>query len=160
ALSSAQNYLAISVGLRGLRRVRNELFNRLQRLSLRFYQGTKTGDIIYRATWDTYAFQTLFQQGLIVFFTALLSLVLMVAIMWRLNVPLTLAAAATVPLLLVSIRIFRAQMRERGVAAQHADSQVTSFIQQTITVLPLIQSYTRERDETKAFTGQTTAAQD
>src|SRR5436309_306251 len=53
-LSSAQNYLAIAVGLRGLRRVRNEVFARLQRLSLRFFQGSRTGDLIYRATWDTY----------------------------------------------------------------------------------------------------------
>ena len=65
-LNATQNFLAISVGLRGLRRVRNEVFGWLQRLSLRFHQGRSTGDIIHRAAWDTYSFQTLFQQGMMI----------------------------------------------------------------------------------------------
>jgi ATP-binding cassette, subfamily B, bacterial len=160
ALSSAQDFLGIKVGLRGLRRVRNEVFSRLQRLSMHFYQGSKTGDLIYRAAWDTYSFQTLFQQGLITFAKALISLLLMVAVMWKLNGQLTLAAVATVPLLLISIKIFGQKMRNRGMLAQQADSQITSFLQQTIIGLPLIQSYTREEDEEKKFTGQTVIAQE
>ena len=62
ALAAAQNYLSIQVSLSGLTRLRNELFAWLQRLSLRFHQGARAGDLIYRASWDTYAIQTLFQQ--------------------------------------------------------------------------------------------------
>lgn len=159
-LSSAQNYLTIKIGLLGLRRVRNELFARLQRLSMRFYQGSKTGDLIYRATWDTYSFQTLFQQGLITFITALLSLGLMTVIMARVNFTLTLAAISTVPLLLVSIKLFGRRMRERGLAAQRADSQVASSVEQTISALPVIQSCVREADEEHKFITQTAAAQE
>lgn len=159
-LTSAQNYLAISVGLLGLRRVRDEVFAQLERFSLRFYQGSKTGDLIYRAAWDTYSFQTLFQQGLITFATALLSLILMVIVMCRMNVLLTMASVATVPLLLLSIRIFGRKMRDRGIAAQQADSQVTSLVQQTIHALPLIQSYTREDAEEKKFNAQTAVARE
>jgi len=100
-----------------------DIYARLLELSLRFYQGAKTGDLIYRATWDAYSFQTLFQQGLITFLTALVSLALMMVVMWRLNIPLTLAAAATIPVLLISIKVFGRKMRERGVCAQQADSQ-------------------------------------
>ena len=159
-LSSGQNYLAIKIGLAGLRRVRNQVFARLQKLSPRFYQGSQTGDLIYRATWDTYSFQTLFQQGLITFLTAVLSLGLMMLVMWRLNARLTLAAVATVPLLLISIKIFGRKMRERGVSAQQSDSQIASFVQQTIAALPVIQSYTREEQEEKKFTAQTKIAQE
>ncbi|HWN43419.1 MAG TPA: hypothetical protein VNW71_14420, partial [Thermoanaerobaculia bacterium] len=42
-------YLSIGVGLRGLRRVRDEVFGWLQRLSLRYHHGTQAGDIIFRA---------------------------------------------------------------------------------------------------------------
>jgi ATP-binding cassette, subfamily B, bacterial len=160
ALSSAQDYISIKVGLLGLKRVRDEVFARLQCLSMRFYQGSKTGDLIYRAAWDTYAFQTIFQQGLVTFAKALLSLVLMVIVMWRLNGALTLAAMATVPLLLFSIKVFGKRMSERGMLAQQADSQITSFIQQTIGALPIIQSYTRERDEEGKFTALTAVARE
>lgn len=158
ALSSAQNYTAIQVGLSGLRRVRDEVFACLQRLSLRFHQGSRSGDVIHRAAWDTFSFQTLFQQGFVTSVNALLSLLLMVVVMWRLNFILTLVALTIVPLLVLVIKHFGRKMTDRGVAAQQADSQVTSFVQQSIAALPLIQSYTREEYEENAFTARTSAA--
>lgn len=158
SLSSAQNYLSIQVGLSGLRRIRDEVFSCLQRLSLRFHQGSRSGDIIHRAAWDTYSFQTLFQQGLVTSVTAILSLILMVVVMLRLNVIMTLVALTMVPLLILVIKHFGQKMTDRGMAAQQADSHVTSFVQQSIAALPLIQSYTREEHEESAFTSRTAAA--
>ena len=160
ALSAGQNYLTIKVGLRGLRRVRNALFSQLLRLSLRFYQNASSGDLIYRASWDTYSFQTLFQQGLVTFLTAYLSLLLMVIVMWRLDPQLTGVSLVVVPVLVASIRLFGKRMRERGVAAQRADSDVTTRVQRTITALPLIQSYVREDLEEKAFRHDVQLAQE
>ena len=158
-LSAAQNYIAIGIGLRGLRWVRNDVFACLQRLSLKFHHGRQTGDLIYRAAWDTYSFQTLFQQGLVTFVTALLTLVLMVGVMARLNGLLTLVALATIPLLVLSIRIFGREMTRRGAAAQQADSQVTSMVQQSLSLMPLVQSYAREEKQQEMFTAQTAEAE-
>jgi ATP-binding cassette, subfamily B, bacterial len=151
ALSAWHNYLTIEVSLRGLSRVRNELFRCLQRLSLRFHQGSNQGDIIYRASWDTYAFQTLFQQGLVAFVNSSLALMLMLAIMWQLNRNLTLVAFATIPLLLLAMKLFGGEMTRRSLEAHRCDSKVTSGIQQNIQALPLIQSYTREQHEQNRF---------
>lgn len=150
-LNALQNYLAIGIGLRGLRRVRNEVFDKLQRLSLRFHHGRNTGDLIHRAAWDTYSFQTLFQQGLMTTTGAALTFVLMVIVMLKLNVQLALVALGTVPLLLLVIRAFGRRMMEQGATAQQADSQVTSLVQQNIAALPLVQSYTREDHEAERF---------
>jgi ABC-type multidrug transport system fused ATPase/permease subunit len=76
-LSAIHNFLSIKISLRGLTRVRHAVFACLQRLSLRFHHGASAGDLIYRASWDTYAFQTLFQQGLVTVTTAALTLVCM-----------------------------------------------------------------------------------
>ena len=159
-LNATQNYLAIDIGLRGLRRVRNEVFGWLQRLSLRFHQGRNTGDLIHRAAWDTYSFQTLFQQGLMTSASAALSFGMMVVVMAQLNGRLTLVALATVPLLLLVIRTFGARMTEQGASAQQADSQVTSLVQQNIAALPLVQSYTREEHEAQRFNTHTEQAQE
>lgn len=159
-LNATQNFLAISIGLRGLRRVRNEVFGWLQRLSLRFHQGRSTGDLIHRAAWDTYSFQTLFQQGMMTSASAALSFGLMVVVMAQLNGRLTLVALATVPLLLLVIRTFGKRMTEQGATAQQADSQVTSLVQQNIAALPLVQSYTREEQEAERFGSHTEAAQE
>jgi ATP-binding cassette, subfamily B, bacterial len=158
-MSALQNFTAIQVGLRGLTRVRNEVFNHLQQLSMRFHQGASTGDLIYRASWDTYSFQTLFQQGFLTFTSAALSLVLMVVVMWRVNAQLTAVALVTVPALLLVIKVLGKSMRIRGTSAQQADSRVTSLVQQAIAAMPLIQSYTREEKQAGEFGDQTKIAE-
>ena len=151
ALSAWQNYISIQIGLRGLSRVRKEVFLCLEHLSLRFHQGQTQGDLIYRMSWDTYAFQTLFQQGIFTFLGAVLSLGLMFLVMWRLNRPLASLALLVVPLLVLSMRVLGRGMNRRSLAAHQADSQVTSSIQQTMTALPVIQSFTREQAEHRRF---------
>lgn len=157
-LSTTQNYLAIGMGLRGLHRVRNAVFACLQCLSLRFHQRQRLGDLIYRAAWDTYAFQTLFQQGLVTTVSAGLSLVFMVVVMVQINGRLTLAALVTAPLMVVAIRLLGRRMYEQGAAAQQADSAVVSLVQQNLQALPLVQSYTREDREQETFVAQTEMA--
>ncbi len=151
ALSAWQNYLSIQAGLAGLSRVRRRLFDWLQRLSLRYYHGTDQADVIYRSTWDTYAFQTLFQQGLFIFLNASLSLAVMIVVMWRLNRPLTLISLSTFPFLLLTMGYFGKKMQRCSSLAHKADSEVASATQQTIQTLPLIQSYTREKRESSQF---------
>ena len=158
AISAGQLYLSIGVGLRGLRRVRDEVFGWLQRLSLRYHHGTQAGDIIFRAGNDTCAFQGLFQNGLLIFLSASCTMVFMIVVMLRLNVELTLLALAAMPILLASIRLFGRAMRARGLAAQQAESQVYALIHHGITALPLIQSNTREQHEQQRFTAQTERA--
>jgi ATP-binding cassette subfamily B protein/subfamily B ATP-binding cassette protein MsbA len=151
-LSAWQNYASIRIGLRGLVRVRNEVFRWLEHLSLRFHQGQSQGDLIYRLSWDTYAFQTLFQQGIFTFLGAFLSLALMLVVMWRLNQQLAAVALLMIPLLLLSMKFLGRGMSRRSLAAHQADSRVTSSIQQTMTALTLIQSYTQEDREYERFT--------
>jgi ATP-binding cassette, subfamily B, bacterial len=158
-LSALQNFSAIQVGLRGLTRVRKDVFDHLQRLSMRFHQGASSGDLIYRASWDTYSFQTLFQQGLVTFASAALSLALMVMVMWRVNPRLTAIALVTVPALLLIIKVLGKSMRARGTDAQQTDSRVTSLVQQLIAAMPLVQSYTREEVESARFGEQVATAE-
>lgn len=154
ALAALQNFTSIKAGLNALARVRNELFAKLQTLSLRFYHAANQGDLIYRSTWDTYAFQTLFQQGLITFLNAFLSLGVMVVIMWQLNQKLTLAALLTFPLLLLAMALFGKRMKARSLAAHQADSKVSSHTQQSIAAVALTQSSVREHDEQSKFAEQ------
>jgi ATP-binding cassette, subfamily B, bacterial len=151
-------YVSIGVGLRGLRRVRDEVFGWLQRLSLRYHHGTEAGDIIFRAGTDTCAFQNLFLHGLLIFVSATGTLVFMTVAMSRLNLHLTAVALVAVPILLLSIKVFGRAMRLRGTAAQQAEGKVYSLIHQGITALPLIQSNAREHHEQQRFTAHTEEA--
>jgi ABC-type multidrug transport system fused ATPase/permease subunit len=158
AVCAGHVYLTIGVGLRGLRRVRDDVFGWLQRLSLRYHHGTEAGDVIFRAGTDTVAFQTLFQQGLLIVVSAAGTLLFMAIMMARLNLYLTAVALVAVPVLLVSLKVFGGAMRTRAMGAQRAESKVYSLILQGITALPLIQSHAREPHEQRRFTAQTEQA--
>jgi ATP-binding cassette subfamily B protein/subfamily B ATP-binding cassette protein MsbA len=160
SLAAAHNYASIRVGLAGLRRVREEVFTALHRLSMRFHSGAKAGDLVQRAAWDTYAFQTLFQQGAVTTASALLSLALMVVFMARTNGVLTLIALLAAPLLWFVMREFGRPLAERGAEAQQADSNVTSAVQQSLAAMPLTQGYTLEEHQARQFRTQTFHAQE
>src|SRR6266478_5961594 len=158
AACAGHAYLSIGVGLRGLRRVRDDVFGWLQRLSLRYHHGTEAGDIIFRAGTDTSAFQTLFLQGFLTFISATGTLLFMAVAMARLNLRLATVALVAVPILLLSIKVFGRAMRVRGTAAQQAEGKVYALIHQGITALPLIQSHAREYHERQRFTTHTEEA--
>ncbi len=159
-LTATYNRMAIGIGLSGLQRVRCRVFDRLQSLSLRFYLGQQQGDLIQRAAWDTYAFQTVFQQGMITLVNASLTMLLMLAVMLSLNPTLTMVSLATIPLLLFAIRVFGKQMSRRSALAQEADSKIASAVQQNISAVEVIRSYTREKLETDRFLASTKESRD
>ena len=157
-VSTLYNYRSIKIGLSGLQRVREQLFSTLQSLSLKFHYGRTMGDLIYRASWDAYSVQTVFQQGFISTTASLISLIMMIYVMASLNLKLTFVSVAMIPVLIISLKMFGRRMVEKGMEAQQADSRVITSVQQTITALPLIQSFTREEIENKKFVAHTSTA--
>ncbi|MBL9174788.1 MAG: ABC transporter ATP-binding protein [Verrucomicrobiales bacterium] len=150
-LGACQQAVVISTGLRGLARVRQAVFERLLALSFRRWHGSEAGDLIYRATWDTYAFQTLFTQGLFTVLGAGVAVVAMTVVMSRVNGSLTLVALATVPVLMLVMRLLGPGLGRRAATAQSADASVAAGVQQAVANLALIQGYTLEPQETVRF---------
>lgn len=157
-LAVAQHRVAMQIALNAVRRARDEVFGCLQRLSMRFLQGARSGDLVRRITADTCAFQGLFQNGLMAAASAVLSLVLMGIILWRTSAVLTLVTMMIVPLLLGTMKYFGPRLSERWEASQQVENQVSSFVQQSIVLLPLTLASGREEHETSAFGARTMAA--
>ena len=153
-LGAAQQSLVITLGLKGLQRIRHRVFERLVRLSPREVQGTAAGDWIYRATWDTYAFQTLFTHGIFSALTAGAGVVAMTVVMARIHPLLTGVALATVPPLIIVMRGFAPRLRSAAAGAQTADAGIATAVQQAVANLPLIQAFTREATTTRTFDRQ------
>ena len=154
ALGAFQQSLVIGVGLRGLARVRERVYDLLLGLSLRRVQGSQTGDLIYRFTWDVYAFQTLFTQGVFGFLSSTLGVVAMVVVMVRMSPSLTWVALGTIPFLLAVMRALGRRMTARSTRSQAADAAIASTVQQTLAHLPVIQSFTGESVERARFGSQ------
>lgn len=144
-LGSLQNYVVIRIGLKGLRAIRKQVFSWLLYLSQSYFLRQKQGDVIYRVCWDTYSFQTLFQH---VWFSSAASFIAMMSmlwVMWYVNQTLTVVSCFTLPMLFLGIRVYGGQMNRRSREAHQADSQVASYIQQTVSSIAAIQSYSQQK---------------
>lgn len=156
-IGSVQNYLLIAVGLRGAARVRHDLFRRLQRLPMRFHTRGTLGDVIYRVTGDTFAFQTYFHHGMVTAMVSLLTLASMTVVMLQMNVALTLAALLVMPALVAVMRIFSERMTQRSLRTHEAESALTSQVHQVMSALPLVRAYVREDEEERKFSTRSNA---
>ena len=151
-LQMVQTFLSIQIGYHGELRVRGELYQKLQAMSLMFHKSQPQGDLIYRLTKDTGGF-----GGLYKVFTGVLvnglTLGFMLWFMLTINWKLTLIALGVVPVLLWAIRHFGQRMHDRSMAAYEADAGFYTNVQRSVGSIGLVQAFGRERDEFLRFHG-------
>jgi ATP-binding cassette subfamily B protein/subfamily B ATP-binding cassette protein MsbA len=86
-------------------------------------------------------------------FTSTLALVVMFAIMWQLDSTLALIAAGVAFPMGVLIRWLGPRMSERAYEHQQAEGAVWAVAEQTLTAIPIVQGFGRERHEASRFRG-------
>src|SRR4051794_30923809 len=147
-----QGALKVQVSYNGLSRARNALFRQLQRLSLSYHRSHTQGDAINRLVQNTAGVQQAFNliQGA---FVNLVTLLVIAVIMLGMNVRLALVALSIIPLLVWVIRSYGTSMTEQSRGAAAADAALTTGAQQSVALVPLVQSYGREEQEYRAFAG-------
>ncbi|MGB7555975.1 MAG: ABC transporter ATP-binding protein [Candidatus Korobacteraceae bacterium] len=131
--------------------LRNDLFTHLERLSYSFYQRTRTGDIMARATNDLNAVRMLAGPGIMytantVVFTAG-ALVFMLSISPR----LTLFAFLPLPIVSIVVQYFGRKIHERFERIQAMFSDISAKAQENFSGARLIRAYVQEQAEIESF---------
>ncbi|MBS5887759.1 MAG: lipid A export permease/ATP-binding protein MsbA [Negativicoccus succinicivorans] len=149
--SYIQGYLMSYIANRVIIDIRNEVYARVQRLSLRFFDTRKTGSLMSRLTNDIGALQTAIVDNFvnIVKESVILigSLVGMVILHWR----LTLLCIIIVPLVSITIKYFGRKLKKSGHMMQERIADVTSHLQETIGGIRVVKSFFREDYEIARF---------
>ncbi len=133
----------------------SDLFERLQRLSLRFHGRQRTGDLVRRITKDTESVRKLVVSISLTLLTSLATLAVMFVIMWQLDAFLAVVALVAAPPLLLVIKMFSEVMRGRYYEQNQAESELVATAEQTLTALPAVKAFTRETYEVERFRAQT-----
>ena len=131
--------------------LRKQLFSHLQELSFSFYDSSEVGEIISRVTNDTDTLSQIFVQGVLSLISDVLTLIGIIAIMLFLSVPLTLATFSVIPPLILLIFFFQSRLRKAYRATRKKIAVVTSRLEQSISGIKEIQSFTREQDTIQDF---------
>jgi len=157
-----QNYLNASVSQRIMFDIRNQLYNHLQGLSLRFFTSSRTGEIMSRVTDDVAAIQNTVTGSLISiasnFFTVAITLVVIFTLNWQ----LALIGISLLPLFIIPTRIVGNLRRSLQRRTQWARAELNTHMQETLNVsgFLLMKVFNRERYEAGRFQGRSREVMD
>jgi len=153
--SYGQNYLMSLVGFKVITDMRNQVYEHLQYLSLKFYRKKRTGEIVSRVIHDVDQLQNAIINTAVVFiancFILIGVLILIFYIHWRLS----LFALAVVPLLAFTANKFGGWIRGFSRSIQAKIANISSILQETIGGIEVIKSFAREKREVKRFKDET-----
>jgi ATP-binding cassette subfamily B protein len=153
---SVLNY-AYSVGIALLTQhrlvvnMRAQVYDKLQRLSFRFFDENASGSIINRCTSDVQNVRAFVDQVVIQIFIMLISLTVYVVYMMNISPRLTIACLATMPLLWIRSVLFAREIRPAYVESRELmDSLVLSF-SECVQGIGTIKGFALEEQATARF---------
>jgi subfamily B ATP-binding cassette protein MsbA len=146
-----QNYLMSYVGQHVIIDIRSEVFRKLQRLSMSFYDRNKTGTIMSYVTNDVNALQGAMVDNTIELVTESIILVGSVLAMIYLDWKLTLFTILTFPVVLYFMNFFGKKIRRSGGQIQEAAADITSVLQESVSSARVVKSFVREQYEIDRF---------
>lgn len=139
--------------------LRSDLFAHMQRLSLRFHDRQRTGDLITRLTSDTQAIQEVLANGTIMLGSNLFLLLGMGAMMFWLNWRFALAALSVAPLLFLSVFMYTQRIRRASRQARASTGLLASLAQETLASIRIVQGLAQEDQQDERFQVQATTGE-
>jgi ABC-type multidrug transport system fused ATPase/permease subunit len=165
AARAALNYLySVTVGhlvqMEIVPHMRAAVYDKLQRMSFRFFDATASGSIINRVTGDVQAVRSFVDQVLIQSVILLLSLGVYLLFMLGKHPGLTAACVATTPLLWITATLFSRWVQPAYAESRRRADNLVTFYTETIQGIRVIKGFAREPERLAAFAEHNRAVRD
>lgn len=151
ALQAIQSYFVQEVGQKITADIRNDLFDHVTSLAVRFFDRTPVGRLITRLTSDVEALGEVFSTGAIGVITDLFSIAIVLIIMfyrqWQLALLLLLMLIPITALIIY----FQQQYRQENYKAREELSSLNSKLQENIVGVGVVQIFRREAFNAEIF---------
>ena len=131
--------------------LKNDYYAHLQTLSRSFYNNTSTGELISRGTNDLNAVRDFLGPGIMYSINTFFRLFFAVIAMLLISPQLTLFALIPAPLLSYSVYRIGKSMQKKTRSIQESYAGITNLVQENISGIRVIKSYTRENEEIERF---------
>ncbi|WP_229840679.1 ABC transporter ATP-binding protein [Streptomyces brasiliensis] len=143
----AGNSLAAWTTERFVMRLREHVFDHVQRLPPHFFQRHRQGDLLSRLTGDVEAIETMVVSGLVGAASAAFSALFYAAAAFWLRWDLAAATFVLAPLFWLAARRFSGSIRDVSRAGRVADGAITSVVEESLGNIVLTQAYDRRDAE-------------
>src|SRR5271170_6071278 len=131
--------------------LRNDLFHHLESLSYSYYQRTRTGDIMARATNDLNAVRMLLGPAIMYSANTIVFTAGALAFMLSISPKLTLYAFLPLPVVSITVQYFGKQIHERFEKIQAMFSEISARAQENFSGARVIRAYVQEEAEIAGF---------
>jgi len=131
--------------------LRSELYSKLQRLPLKWFDTKRTGDIMTRVAEDVPAMERLLIDGVEQGLIAILQIIIVASFLIFKDPILGLTTLAPIPFLAIGAYIYTKNARDRHRDVKRYTGDMNSLLSDNISGVRQIKSYAAEADEHKRF---------
>ncbi len=149
--SYLQSRLMMTVSQGSLEAIRNDLFEKLQRLPVRYFDNNPTGEIMSRFTNDVDNIGTMLDNSLVSVISGAVTLIGTLFFMITTNIPLTLVTVVFVPIFAKGGMLIAGKSRKFYTGQQAALGAVNGYIEETVTGQKVIKVFNHEADSVEEF---------
>jgi ATP-binding cassette subfamily B multidrug efflux pump len=124
--------------------MKNEIFDHYQKLSSSFYKRNNTGDLMNRISEDVSRVRMYTGPAVMYALNTIFTFIIVLGAMFRVNATLTWYVLLPLPLLSVLMYFVNDIINRKSEAIQEQLSNLTSFVQESISGIRLLKSFARE----------------
>ncbi|MDR1570323.1 MAG: ABC transporter ATP-binding protein/permease [Oscillospiraceae bacterium] len=131
-------------GRQAIAKLRQDLFDYIQKLSFNFFDSRSAGKIMVRVINDVNSLNDLFSNGIVNLLVDCLTLALLVGIMLSVSWQLTLVSLASLSLLAILIANIKRRMRRAWQIVRAKTSNMNGYLHESLAGMRVTQSFVRE----------------
>jgi ATP-binding cassette subfamily B protein len=144
--------LSVSViGQRVILAIRKEMFSRLERLPVSFFDRTPTGRLMTRLTSDVEALQELISSGLVSTVGDVTVLLGIAGILLWMNPVLALVVFAVLPVLILFVEVLKKYIREANREIRRRLARLNAFLQERVSGVAVVKAFVQEGKSDRQF---------
>ncbi|THE11168.1 ABC transporter ATP-binding protein [Bacillus timonensis] len=144
-------YLGDLFGITAVYKVRNALYEKLQRLSFSYYDNAKTGDLMSRLTADVEGFRFFLSFGFAELLRFTLLIIFSLMVMLSYSVPLTLVTIMALPFLAIVVYRFDKRVHPAFRKVRKTFGRLNTNVQENISGINTVKSLSREEFQINKF---------
>ncbi|WHZ06205.1 ABC transporter ATP-binding protein [Neobacillus sp. YX16] len=146
-----QSFMMVRVSIQTIRNLRQDLFNKFQTLSLRFFDKRTHGDLMSRVTNDIDSLNSALSQSIIQIFSSILMLIGVAIAMFSLNWVLAIVALLIIPLIIFTTKKLITYSSSHFIKRQRDLGELNGFIEETISGNEVITLFGKEGKMNQQF---------
>ena len=144
-----QTVLTTWLGQRVMYDLRTEIFKKLQRLDLGFYDRNPVGRLMTRITSDVETLNELFSSGVVAIFGDLFTLGFILSAMLYMDWRLALITFSVLPFVVLTAFLFRARIRTAYRDIRVRLARINAYLHERITGIAVVKLFNREEDDAR-----------